>query len=212
MYNFTMAVVITKQKLEGIAKISILVVVALFFAVSRLIKQDSEFNIAPRELDIAAENCIPAFRDGGGPYYLPNSPFRSNLVPLETDGDKLIVEGLLVNSTCTSIVPNAVIDIWQADETGEYRDETHRGQITTDKDGKYYFKTVIPKGYGEGTAYRPPHIHFKVFVDAKEIVTSQMFFEDVRGRQGFTDEYIIELEEKDSAFYGNYNIILPDFN
>lgn len=156
-------------------------------------------------------SCLPAFRDGGGPYYLPNSPFRENIAPNENDGQKLTVEGHVFDSDCSDRVGGAVVDIWQANESGEYEDEYYRGQVRTDENGYYRFETVVPLGYGEGTAYRPPHIHFKVFVDGQEVVTSQMFFDDVRGRAGFEDEYIISVKDADDQLLGSHDIVLPDF-
>ena len=77
----------------------------------------------------------------------------------------------------------------------------------------YFFETVIPKGYGEGTGYRPPHIHFKVFLNDKEVITSQMFFPQIKGTPGFEDAYIMKLDRKmDSGKItneGHHNIILP---
>ncbi|MCA9385221.1 hypothetical protein KC717_01075 [Candidatus Dojkabacteria bacterium] len=159
---------------------------------------------------LAASDCLPAFRDGGGPYYQANAPFRENIAPDSTTGEKLYMEGYIYNSTCTNTIAHATLDIWQASEEGTYEDEYYRGQVTTDENGYYKFESVIPLGYGEGTAYRPPHIHFKVHIDGEEVVTSQMFFEDVRGRQGFNDEYIIDLEQNANAWNGTHNIIIPD--
>lgn len=161
--------------------------------------------------ELSIENCKPTFRDGGGPYYKENSPFRTNIAPDSNKGQKLVVEGYVLDSDCSNVVPGAIVDIWQASEEGEYEDDYYRGQVVADKDGYYKFKTVVPLGYGEGTAYRPPHIHFKVFVDDAEIVTSQMFFDDVRGREGFNDEYIILIQDEGEIIKGSHNIVLPDF-
>lgn len=162
---------------------------------------------------INQEKCTPTFKDGGGPYYLPNSPFRSKIVPETNNGDKLIVKGKVVKSDCITPVSNVVIDLWQANETGDYEDEWYRGQIKTQNDGSYIFETVIPKGYGEGTGYRPPHIHFKIFDDEVEIITSQMFFPEAKGKDGFEDAYIMEVEvsevDGNKVYNGLHNIILP---
>ena len=159
------------------------------------------------------ENCEPTFVDGGGPYYKANSPFREKIVPDQNNGQKLIVGGKILRNDCKTIVANAVLDIWQADEAGEYREEWYRGQVKSDNNGDFSFESVVPKGYGEGTGYRPPHIHFKVFIEGKEIITSQMFFPDVKGREGFNDSYIIKLEEKNedgsNIFKAFHNIVLP---
>lgn len=157
--------------------------------------------------------CTPTFRDGGGPYYKSNSPFREKIVPEINNGEKLIVTGRVLKNDCTTTVSNAVLDIWQANETGSYQDEWYRGQIKSDESGNYKFETVIPKGYGEGTGYRPPHIHFKVFIEGTEIITSQMFFPEVKGKSGFDDAYIMKVEttgESVSKTHNGYHdIILP---
>jgi protocatechuate 3,4-dioxygenase beta subunit len=163
------------------------------------------------ESDISDKDCIPAFADGGGPYYKPDSPFREKISPQNSAGKVLIVEGKVYKNGCGETLPNAILDIWQADETGFYQDEWFRGKVITDKDGTYRFETIIPKGYGEGTGYRPPHIHFKVFLVGQEIITSQMFFPESKGRPGFLYAYIMEVSESGEAFLGYHNIVLPDY-
>lgn len=164
-------------------------------------------------IDNHVSGCKPAFRDGGGPYYLPNSPFRNKIVPEENKGDQLMVAGKIVMNDCATPVANAVLDIWQANESGSYEDAWYRGQIKTDSEGNYLFETVIPKGYGEGTGYRPPHIHFKVFIDNKEVVTSQMFFPESKDTPGFDDEYIMEVESTTKngkkLYKASHTIVLP---
>jgi len=158
-------------------------------------------------------NCVPAFVDGGGPYYKPNTPFRKALSQQSAFGEKLIVEGRVLQNDCKTPLSNAVIDIWHSDENGKYQDDWYRGKIRANKNGNYSFQTVIPKGYGEGTGYRPPHIHFKIFVDDKEIITSQMFFPDVAGKAGFDDAYIMRVTKNphDDSVQTNayHDIIVP---
>lgn len=156
--------------------------------------------------------CIPTFVDGGGPYYQANTPFRDNIAPDESNGEKLIVSGRVLMSDCVTPLANAVVDIWQANESGNYEDEWYRGRVTTDAHGNYSFTTVIPLGYGEGTAYRPPHIHFKIWQNDKLLITSQMFLPPSRN-QGIEEAYIMEVTEKKVSFekthLGRHDIILP---
>lgn len=157
--------------------------------------------------------CVPAFVDGGGPYYKSNVPFRKKITPDQNDGEKLIVKGKVLKNDCKTAMSDVVIDIWQASEEGSYEDEYYRGKVRSDKDGNYSFETIMPKGYGEGTAYRPPHIHFKIFINNSEIITSQMFFPEAKGKPGFEEAYIMNLESKrlfgKVRHYGYHNIILP---
>lgn len=161
----------------------------------------------------ADQDCIPTFTDGGGPYYRPDSPIRNKIVPEGAVGDKLVVTGQILLSDCKTSVGNASLDLWQADAEGYYQDEWYRGRVNADEDGRYQFETIIPQGYGEGTGYRPPHIHFKVFIGEMEIITSQMFFPEARGRPGFNDAYIMELidfqDNGTTIYYGYHDIILP---
>ncbi|HYD35704.1 MAG TPA: hypothetical protein VD999_06565 [Vitreimonas sp.] len=158
-------------------------------------------------------NCIPTFVDGGGPYYQANSPFRTNIAPEVNTGQKLIVSGKVLKSDCQVPAGSVVIDIWQANESGNYEDEWYRGQVTTQSDGSYYFETVIPLGYGQGTAYRPPHIHFKVWDGQREIITSQMFLPAARNQQ-IDEAYIVKLDKQTTdngeVYYATHDIILPE--
>lgn len=159
--------------------------------------------------------CKPTFPDGDGPYYQPNAPFRNKIVPDQNNGEKLIITGMLLQEDCDTPVPGATIDIWQANEAGNYDATWYRGQIITDKRGNYEFETVLPKGYGEGTGRRPPHIHFKIRIKDQLIITSEMFFPEVAGTPGFDDAYIMKLvtkqEQGKSVHYGSHDIILPKY-
>jgi protocatechuate 3,4-dioxygenase beta subunit len=157
-------------------------------------------------------NCTPTFEDGGGPYYKLNVPFRQNIAPDENKGEKLIVQGKILRQDCSTPLAGSVLDIWQANESGSYEDEWYRGKVTASEDGSYMFETVVPKGYGEGTGYRPPHIHFKANFNNQEIITSQMFLPAAREQQ-IEEAYIIKVETKEEngtkVHYGYHDIILP---
>ena len=133
--------------------------------------------------------CIPTFQDGDGPYYLSTAPFRSNVRPPSVTGTLLTVNGKVVANDCKTPLAGVIVDFWQANEHGVYVNEWYRGRVITNKNGEYRFQTVLPQGYGEGTAYRPPHIHFKIWDSTTLKITSEMFFPDVRGREGFHDAY-----------------------
>jgi protocatechuate 3,4-dioxygenase beta subunit len=158
-------------------------------------------------------SCIPTFRDGGGPYYQANTPLRTNLAPETNTGEMLTVTGTIVAADCVTPLANVILDIWQANESGNYEDEWYRGRVETNDRGEYSFTTVVPKGYGEGTAYRPPHIHFKVWQNNQELVTSQMFLPASRA-QGIEEAYIMKLETETkngvTSHQGQHTIILPE--
>lgn len=154
------------------------------------------------------QGCIPTFQDGGGPYYQANTPFRDRISPAENEGDTLVVSGRVLAADCHTPLSDVIVDIWQANESGNYEDEWYRGRVRTAADGSYQFTTVIPQGYGAGTAYRPPHIHFKIWQGDQLLITSQMFLPASRA-QGIEEAYIVDLSKD---IFGNYkakhNIIL----
>jgi protocatechuate 3,4-dioxygenase beta subunit len=155
--------------------------------------------------------CQSTFSDGDGPYYQPDAPFRNDLAPADSQSLHLKVRGKVFARGCARTAPNVVVDLWQADPMGVYQDTTYRGKIRADAFGNYSFETRMPRGYGVGTGYRPPHIHFKVWDHDRLIITSEMFFPDV---VGWTDDAYISKVVKgkqsgNEVLYVYHDIILP---
>jgi protocatechuate 3,4-dioxygenase, beta subunit len=82
---------------------------------------------------------------------------------------------------------NAVVDIWQCDHQGRYRhprdgrrvDAAFQGfgRVLTDEQGRYRFRTIRPMAYSG----RTPHIHVKVSLGRRELLTTQLY---VQGEAG----------------------------
>lgn len=106
-------------------------------------------------------------------------------------GERLVVEGVLRDEGGRP-VPNALVEIWQANAAGRYvhREELHpapldpnflgAGRAVTDETGAYRFVTIKPGSYPWGNhrnAWRPAHIHFSIWGAglAQRLVT-QMYF------------------------------------
>ena len=103
-------------------------------------------------------------------------------------GKVIDVQGRVVDTEGKPL-NNAFVEIWQANTWGRYR---HRrdpntapidpnfqgwGQTTTNTDGHYKFKTILPGAYPAGPNWtRPPHIHFKVARQGFYALTTQMYF------------------------------------
>ncbi len=107
-------------------------------------------------------------------------------------GPRILVHGRVLDETGRG-VPDALLEIWQANAGGRYRhardgylapldpDFSGFGRVLTDEDGGYRFDTVMPGAYpfpNGPNAWRPAHIHFSVFgwAFAQRLVT-QMYFE-----------------------------------
>lgn len=143
----------------------------------------------------------PTPEDGQGPYYLSAAPERTSLIEANTQGERLIVVGYVVNQDCFSI-PYAKLDFWQADANGEY-DPTGfvmRGFQYTDNKGRFYLETVLPGIYGS----RPiRHIHVKVQAPNGPILTTQLYFPE-----GPIEGLTVTLEQRDGFLLAIFTFVI----
>jgi protocatechuate 3,4-dioxygenase beta subunit len=108
-----------------------------------------------------------------GPYFKPDSPLRTSLVGPDTVGTPLTVSGYVFDLNCRPVA-GALLDFWQADDSGTY-DNTgfdFRGHQFSDADGGYTLTTIVPGLYPGRTR----HIHVKVQAPGQPILTTQLYF------------------------------------
>ncbi|MBT9456346.1 MAG: protocatechuate 3,4-dioxygenase subunit beta [Burkholderiaceae bacterium] len=130
----------------------------------------------PEELDPLDHDLILNFAKDGG-------------LPI---GERIIVHGI-VRDELGRPVPNALVEIWQANAGGRYRHRNDKylapidpnfggcGRRLTDANGYYVFRTIKPGPYpwrNRINDWRPSHIHFSLMGDgwAQRLIT-QMYFE-----------------------------------
>ena len=121
------------------------------------------------------------FRDLAGPTF-GHIPVKAtdNDLTIQHDGppqgQRLVLSGRVLDSDGRG-VPNALVEIWQANSAGRYVDKadpgfmpldpnfTGAGRCLTDSAGNYTFTTIRPAAYAgpKGTMFRPAHIHFSLF-------------------------------------------------
>jgi protocatechuate 3,4-dioxygenase, alpha subunit len=106
-----------------------------------------------------------------GPYFsigLAREP-ANELVPDATRITGRVLDG------AGEPVPDAVVEVWQANEDGDYRPDFGWGRCGSDADGRFSFTTVKP-GRAEGQA---PHLTLMVFARGllKPVLT-RMYFPD----------------------------------
>jgi protocatechuate 3,4-dioxygenase beta subunit len=150
----------------------------------------------------------PTPEGGEGPFYVPRSPERSDLV--ETDSDAQIVElqGLVLSRSCRPVA-NALLDLWQADEHGVYDNSgfRYRAHIYSDEQGNYRFRTVLPGLYETRTR----HFHMKVQALERSVLTTQLYFPDEqRNRYDFAymPELLMRVSEKPHALTTRFDFVL----
>ena len=122
--------------------------------------------------------CEATEADVEGPYYTAGAPAVVALAAADEPGTRIRIEGLVVDAAdCETPLPGSVVDLWHADDGGEYDNVGYhlRGTVTADAAGAFVVETVLPGRY----ATRPVrHIHFKVWSAAgAELLTSQIYFQ-----------------------------------
>ena len=121
-----------------------------------------------------------------GPFYPVSLPRDSDYDLLRNGtlgyakGQPAWVEGV-VTDLQGKPVGGAQVEIWQCDEAGHYHhpgdggkaDPAFQGfgRVTVGPDGAYRFRTIRPVAYSG----RTPHIHFKVKLGSRELLTTQLY-------------------------------------
>lgn len=137
-----------------------------------------------------------------GPFFVEGSPRYNNGDDIANGapGEPCFMQGRVLSVTGEPI-PDAHIEVWQADDEGFYDvqyddlDEARgRGHLYSDDEGRYYFWSVRPEAYpipddgpvGElldeanRSPMRPAHVHFMVKAPGYETLITHVFDEEDR--------------------------------
>ena len=132
---------------------------------------------------VFAANCTPTQSLTEGPYYSTDTPVRPDVTSSQS-GTKTKLTITVIDSSC-NVVKGARVDIWHANASGKYSavdgnsQNFLRGTQITDSNGKVTFTTIYPGWYPGRTM----HIHFKIWVDRKVVLTSQFFASDANNKK-----------------------------
>lgn len=133
-----------------------------------------------------------------GPFWRMNSPRTENggsIVRSPTPGPALFVTAQ-VRDQKNQPIEGAEVDVWHSSPEGYYEQQDAkqapmnlRGKFTTDAQGRFSFRTVMPAGYPipiDGPVgdlvratgrhhYRPAHLHFLIFREGFKTLISQIY-------------------------------------
>ena len=147
-------------------------------------------------------------RQTDGPYFKPSSPQRADLVEHDAKGRLVELNGQVLSRSCRP-VERALVDLWHADEYGEY-DNTgfrYRGHLFTDGEGRYRFRTILPALYPGRTR----HYHIKVQAPERPVLTTQLYFpnEPANRRDGlFRRELVMRIAEAPGGFAAHFDFVV----
>jgi protocatechuate 3,4-dioxygenase beta subunit len=150
----------------------------------------------------------PTVRQTEGPFFKPKSPERSDLRETGTKGSRFELSGYVLARSCRPL-REAVVDLWHADEKGEYDNNgfRYRGHVVTGLDGAFLFRTIVPALYPGRTR----HFHVKVQAPGSRLLTTQLYFpnEPANLRDGlFQRELLMRVADASDGLVGRFDFIL----
>ncbi|MFO1033283.1 MAG: intradiol ring-cleavage dioxygenase [Hyphomicrobiales bacterium] len=150
-----------------------------------------------------------------GPFYIPNSPHYNygDNICLDGKGEPVWVFGRVLDKKGKPIA-GATLEVWQANEDGFYDvqqkgiqpDMNLRGTFTSDKDGRWGFRSAYPRYYPipfdgpvgdllvalDRNHNRPAHLHFMVSAPGYEKLITHIFTPDC---PWLTDDAVFGVKE-----------------
>ena len=116
----------------------------------------------------SCEMTVPAIQ---GPFYKEGSPVQNKLAK-GMEGERIIINGKVLNFFTCEPINGAILDFWQADSNGKYDtvDFNLRGKIISDKNGNYTLETIIQGNELGENIHRPAHIHVKTWIPENLVI------------------------------------------
>jgi protocatechuate 3,4-dioxygenase beta subunit len=136
-----------------------------------------------------------------GPFWRMNSPKTANggsIVRSQTPGPVLFANCRITDANGNPL-QGVEVDVWQASPVGLYENQDSgqadmnlRGKFVTDRDGRFWFRSVKPAGYPVPTdgpvgdllraqlrhPFRPAHLHFLAFKQGFKTLITQVFVDE----------------------------------
>ena len=152
----------------------------------------------------------PTPRQTEGPFFKPRSPERADLIEAGMKGRPIELTGFVLDPACKPMA-HALLDLWQADDAGDY-DNTGfrlRGHQYTDAQGRYRFRTIVPAVYPGRTR----HFHLKVQPATGRLLTTQLYFPDepANRRDGlFRKELLMRTAQAGDGVDARFDFVLDN--
>jgi protocatechuate 3,4-dioxygenase beta subunit len=154
------------------------------------------------------DNDPPTLPETEGPFFKPRSPERADLTAPPGRGRLTELSGYVLTRGCRP-VSRALLELWHADDAGEYdnRGFRFRGHIFTDAQGRYRFRTIMPGLYPGRTR----HYHLKVQAPTRPVLTTQLYFpnEPLNLRDGsFHPELLMRMADAGQGLAARFDFVL----
>lgn len=202
-----------KNLIFGLMTIVSLTVISLIYttAFAQSTNQTSTLQQSPQQQQ--SSFCKLTESDMLGPFYKEGAPFKQRLGE-GVEGERLIITGKVMDMRCQPL-KDAILDVWQANSTGEYDNEgfTLRGKVKTNNDGTYLIDTIVPREYATGDITRPGHIHLKVGAPNQPTLTTQLYFEGEPYLSDLEDKSLVmKLTEENGTKKANFDFVIEHYD
>jgi protocatechuate 3,4-dioxygenase alpha subunit len=156
-----------------------------------------------------ADKLVPTPSQTVGPFFHIglDRPDWADLTSGGPQGERIVIEGRVIEGDGAS-VPDACLELWQANAVGRYAhpDDTRTdkpldpnfrgfGRVATDADGRFRFTTIRPGPVpGRGNALQAPHIDVALFARGllKQLFTRIYFTGDPLNE---TDPVLLSIDD-----------------
>lgn len=156
-----------------------------------------------------ADKLVPTPSQTVGPFFHIglDRPDWADLTSGGPQGERIVIEGRVIDGDGAS-VPDACLELWQANAVGRYAhpDDTRTdkpldpnfrgfGRVATDADGRFRFTTIRPGPVpGRGNALQAPHIDVALFARGllKQLFTRIYFTGDPLNE---TDPVLLSIDD-----------------
>jgi len=143
-----------------------------------------------------------------GPFFRPNSPLNRDLYPDVPAGERITVAGFVFDNRCRPL-GGSLVEIWHADENGDYDDVGFRlrGHQFTDAQGRWWFNTIVPALYPGRTR----HFHFRVQRPGGRVLTTQLYFPGELGNAEdrlFHEALLLDITQAGDGGFGRFDFVI----
>jgi protocatechuate 3,4-dioxygenase beta subunit len=123
-------------------------------------------------------------------------------------GVRIVVTGVVRLASCQP-VPRALIDVWHADDRGDYDNAGYRlrGHQLTDDQGHYRLETIVPGVYPGRTR----HFHLKIQAPKGPVLTTQLYFPGEAANASdpiFKRELVLRVRDGAEGKTGTFDFVL----
>lgn len=135
-----------------------------------------------------------------GPFYTTDTPEKSDFREPGMAGTPIVLQGFVMTRSCRPVA-GALVDLWHADDAGEYDNEGFRlrGHQFADAEGRYRFATIVPGLYPGRTR----HFHIRYQAPDSPVLTTQLYFPSEPANERdriFRPELLLALSRETARF------------